>query len=458
MTIRSFAPGDPEQLVAEAEEPSKAELERIVVAAGAAQPAWEAETTARGTALTGFAEALAGREAELVGLMVREVGKPVGEARAELARAVAILRYYAQLTLDPVGELFAGATAGTSVLVSRRPLGVVMAITPWNFPVAIPVWKLAPALAYGNTVIAKPAAAAIGVARALGEAAAEALPAGVLQVACISGARAGELLDDPRIAGATFTGSTEVGLGVAARLAARGAPAQAEMGGQNPAIVLPDADLDDAAAKIVAGAMSYSGQKCSATRRAIVVGAIADELESRIAAQVSGLVVGDPADEATVVGPLIDAAAAAAFERRVEGALGRGGRLIAAAEPPPLPGHFVAPTALALDDPSDEVNQEETFGPLLTVLRAADPERALAIANSTRFGLVGAVHGTDIDRAAALAARLDCGLQRVNAPTPGVDYYVPFGGEGASSFGPREQGRAAREFFTASRTLTVVRP
>jgi len=458
VTIRSHDPSNPDRLVAEVEEPAPAELERILVAACEAQPGWEAGAPARGAALAAFADALATREDALAELMVCEVGKPVTEARAEVGRAVAILRYYAQLTLDPQGEVFAGATPETSVIVSRRALGVVLAINPWNFPLAIPVWKLAPALAYGNAMLVKPAAAAVGVAQVIAAAAAEALPAGVLSFAFVSGTRAGELLDDPRIAGATFTGSTAVGLGVAARLAARGAPAQAEMGGQNPAIVLADADPAAAAARIVAGAMSYSGQKCTATRRAIAVGPIADALEEQIAVQVGGLVVGDPAREETVVGPLIDAGAAAAFETRVEGALARGARVVATAEAPGLAGHFVSPTALALDDPEDEVNQEETFGPLLTLIRVADEEAALAVANSTRFGLVGAVHGADVDHAAALAARLDCGLQRVNAPTPGVDYYVPFGGSGASSFGPREQGRAAREFFTATRTLTVVRP
>jgi aldehyde dehydrogenase (NAD+) len=289
-------------------------------------------------------------------------------------------------------------------------------------------------------------------------AAAESLPPGVLTIGFLSGSRSGALLDDRRIAGATFTGSTEVGLGVAARLAARGAPAQAEMGGQNPAIVLADADPADAATKIVAGAMSYSGQKCSATRRAIAVGAVADELAAELATRVEALAVGDPAQESTVVGPLIEAAAVKAFEARVEGALARGGRVLGTGAAPDGPGHFVSPTVLALDDPDDEVNQEETFGPLLTLIRVGDDEAALAVANSTRFGLVGAVHGRDVDRAVELAARLDCGLQRVNAPTPGVDYYVPFGGEGLSGVGPREQGRAAREFFTSSRTLTVVRP
>jgi alpha-ketoglutaric semialdehyde dehydrogenase len=374
MTLRSFDPSDPDRLVAEVEEPSPGELEAALENAVEAQREWSADAPGRSAALGAFAEAIASREAELTEQMVREVGKPVTEARAEVGRAVAILRYYAQAALDPEGELFPGSAPRASVIVRRRPLGVVLAINPWNFPLAIPLWKAAPALAYGNAVIAKPAGAAIGVGELIGAAAAESLPAGVLTVAFLSGSRAGALLDDPRIAGVSFTGSTEVGLALAARLAARGAPAQAEMGGQNPAIALADADPADAAAKILAGAMSYSGQKCSATRRAIAVGAVAGPLEDELAARVAALAVGDPAHESTVVGPLIDGEAVAAFEARVAGALARGARVVGTADAPDGPGHFVSPTVLALDDPDDEVNQEETFGPLLTLIRVAGDE------------------------------------------------------------------------------------
>ena len=455
-TIQSHDPTNPARAVAEVAVPSPAGVEAAVAGAEAAQPDWAADAPGRAAALGAMADAVAAACDGLAGAIVEEVGKPVGEARAEVGRAVAILRFYAQAALDPVGEVYPGSSPGARIVVRREPLGVVLAICPWNFPLAIPLWKAAPALAYGNTVLVKPAAPAVGVATRLAAIAAEGLPEGVLSVLAVPGARAGELLDDPRVAGATFTGSTATGLAVAARLAARGAPAQAEMGGQNPAIVLEDADPAAAADAIVAGAMSYSGQKCTATRRAIVVGAIADDAIAALAERVGALAVGDPREEATVVGPLIDADAADGFRSRVEGALGRGATPLAAAEPPPGDGHFVAPTLLAADDPADEVNQEETFGPLLTVIRVADADEAVRVANATRFGLVGAVHGRDVERAAEVASRLDCGLLRINAPTPGVDYYAPFGGSRLSSFGPREQGRAAREFFTATRTMTIV--
>lgn len=454
--IRSVNPADPDDVVADVAQPSDAELEALIATAAAAQPVWAARATERGAALERFAGAISAREALFVELMVREVGKPITEARAEVGRALAILRYYAQVTLDAEGEMYPGSTPDTTVVVRRRPLGVVLSICPWNFPLAIPIWKAAPALAFGNAVISKPAGPAVAVGELMREAAEEALPEGALSVVPISGARAGDLLDDRRIAAATFTGSTDVGIDVVTRLAARGAPAQAEMGGQNPAVVLDDADVEAAAARIVAGAMSYAGQKCTATRRAIAVGDVAETLVEALAREVDALAVGDPAEAETSVGPMIDGRAVDEFGGRVDGALGRGAELVARAEAPEGTGHYVSPTVLAIDDVDDEVNREETFGPLLTVISVADDDEAVAAANATAYGLVGAVHGRDLARAVSVASRLDCGLQRVNAPTPGVDYYAPFGGNRMSSHGPREQGRASREFFTSTRTLTIV--
>ena len=412
----------------------------------------------RAGSLAALADAIGSRHAEFTEMMVREVGKPVVEAKGEVDRAIAILRYYAQVTLDPDGETLQGSTPGARITVRRVPLGLVMAICPWNFPLAIPIWKSAPALAYGNTVLLKPAGEAVGTASLLFECVGEALPPDILTVLPVSGATAGEMLDDTRIAGVTFTGSTSVGLSVAERMARRGAPAQAEMGGQNPAVVLGDADLDRAADAIVSGAMGFAGQKCTATRRAIVVEDVLDEMEAKLAERISALRVGDPADESVTVGPLIGAAAVAEFEQSVEEAVAAGASHVVRAPAPESEGFFVGPRLLRQDDPAARVNQEETFGPLLTLLSVPDEARALEVANATRFGLVGAVHTSDLARGVEFAAQLDCGLQRVNAPTPGVDFYAPFGGEGESSFGPREQGRGAREFFTSTRTMTIVPP
>jgi acyl-CoA reductase-like NAD-dependent aldehyde dehydrogenase len=392
---------------------------------------------------------------ELENLMVDEVGKPRIEARGEVSRAVAVVRYYAQAALDAFGEEYPSPDGQTRIHATRHPLGVVAAICPWNFPLAIPLWKTAPAIAWGNAAVIKPAGEAVAVAQVLGEIAGEALPDGVLQVIPLPGARASELLGDDRVRGVTFTGSTEVGMKLIESCASRGVPIQAEMGGQNPAVVLADANIDHAAKLIASGAMGYAGQKCTATRRAIVVEEAAEELTQALVREVEALVVGDPADEQTVVGPLINPSAVEDFEQAIQRALENGATELARGEKPDSEGLFVSPALLGNDDPEAEVNQEETFGPLLTVIKASDAEHAIEIANSTRYGLSGAVHTSDLVLGEELASRLECGMQRVNYATAGVDYWAPFGGEGFSSYGPREQGRAAREHFTAYRTISI---
>ena len=303
---------------------SAAAVDAALGAAVEAQGAWAADAMLRSRSLVALGEAVAARREEFTALMVREVGKPVAEAEGEVERALAILRFYSQVALDPDGETLPGSSPGARVVVRREPLGVVLAICPWNFPLAIPLWKAAPALAYGNSVLLKPAAAAIATASLLADCAAEALPEAVLTGLVIPGSRAGELLDDERIAAVTFTGSTGTGISVAERMARRAAPAQAEMGGQNPAVVLEDADVDAAAAAIVGGAMGYAGQKCTATRRVIALAGVADQLEHRIAELVTGLEVGDPRRAGVTVGPLISADAVDEFEQAVASALGAG--------------------------------------------------------------------------------------------------------------------------------------
>lgn len=456
MLIESRNPTRPDETVATMPGLDLAGVEPLIGLSVDAGASWAGDAMLRSRSLASLADAIASLHGEFTHLMIKEVGKPVAEASGEVDRAIAILRYYSQVALDPDGEILQGSTRGARIVVRREPLGVVLAICPWNFPLAIPVWKSAPALAYGNTVLFKPAADAIGTAALLSECASETLPRDVFTLLPMSGATAGELLDDARISGVTFTGSTSVGLSVAERMARRGAPTQAEMGGQNPALVLADADLDEAADAIVSGAMGFAGQKCTATRRAIVVESVSSQMEEKLSERISAVVVGDPADEAVTAGPLIGASAVAQFNQAVEAAHTAGATALAVAEVLTSDGFFVAPTLLRQDDPGALVNQEETFGPLLTLIEVPDEKAALDAANSTRYGLVGAVHSRDLGHAVECAASLECGLQRVNAPTPGVDYFAPFGGEGESSFGPREQGRGAREFFTSTRTMTII--
>jgi aldehyde dehydrogenase (NAD+) len=455
-SLMSFEPANPSRVVAELPAISSADADSLVGRCGSAAPAWAANGFARSAALGSFADALEKRTDDLGDLIAREVGKPIGEARAEVGRAAAILRFYAQQALAPDAVAFPSPDGSSRVSARRVPLGTVLLVCPWNFPLAIPIWKAAPALAYGNTVLLKPAGAAIGVGAAIAEAASEALPDGVLEVLNVRGRDLGSLLDDARIAGVSFTGSTQVGMSLIERVAARSGHVQAEMGGHNAAIVLDDADVDRAADAIVAGATGYAGQKCTATRRVVTLPVIHDALVEALKVRWEALRVGDPLEPGVTVGPLIDEDAVDEYETALAGALDDGGELLEKTAPSRFfQGHFVSPALMALDDPDATANQEETFGPLLTVIRARDIDHAVEIANGTRYGLTGAVHGRDLDRATAVAQRLDTGMQRVNATTTGVDFYAPFGGTGASSYGPREQGEAAREFYTEWRTLMV---
>jgi len=450
-------PARPERVVGEFELLDAAGVGRRIDAALAALAGWSNDAPARSRALGVWADAVEGRSAEFVELLTREIGKPLRESRAEVGRAVAIIRYYAQAAYDPIAEIF--PTAGeTELRVHRRPLGVVAAICPWNFPVAIPAWKIAPALAYGNTVLFKPSSSALAIGHLLHEIAARAMPPGVLQLVPASSAALDPLLDDRRVAGVTFTGSVAVGNEIVRRVVSRGAPVQAEMGGQNASLVLDDADLPFAATTIARAAMEFAGQKCTATRRAIVSAAVADRFVPLLVDAVRAVRVDMPEEEAADLGPVISSEARSTIEHSLAGAQSRGARMLTGGRRPRDEGWFIEPALLALDDPTDEFAQEETFGPALAVLVARNDDEALAIANSTRFGLAGAVFATDLGRATRLAERLDAGLQRVNSPTTGVDFHAPFGGDKASGYGPREQGRAAREFYTKTRTMLVRKP
>ncbi|GIF22731.1 aldehyde dehydrogenase (NAD+) [Actinoplanes tereljensis] len=452
-TIESRSPQSPSDLVVSVPDTAP---ETVVVAAGTARAAaadWaRGPAHARTAALHACAEVLAAAADELTGLVVREVGKPVGEARAEIGRGVAILRYFAQLALLPEGEVYPPADGVSLLHTRRRPHGVVGLITPWNFPVAIPLWKAAPALAYGNTVLLKPAPQSSAVTLRLAELFAGALPPGVLTVLTGLGGTGEAVVD--AVDAVSFTGSVAAGQSVARRAVTRGIPVQCEMGGQNAAIVLPDADQDATAAAIAAAAMGYAGQKCTATSRVIVVGDPAPFAE-RLAAAVEALPVGDPADPATVVGPLIESRPRDAIRAAVQRAEEGGARVLTGARQPGGDGWFQAPTVLTDVPPGDDLRSEEYFGPVCVVLPAESAQAAVRVANDVRHGLVAAVYTRDLGSALTMSNGLDVGMVKVNAPTTGVDFHAPFGGEKESSYGPREQGTAARDFYTRIVTVTL---
>jgi acyl-CoA reductase-like NAD-dependent aldehyde dehydrogenase len=453
LALQSRSPQRPDDLVVEVEEADAAAVDRAVALARKAAGGWAAASALeRSAALVAAGDALAAATDELTTLMVREVGKPVTEAGGEVARAVGILRYYAQQALDPDGETYPGASPASLLLSRRRPRGVAGLITPWNFPVAIPLWKAAPALAFGNAIVLKPSPDATALAMRLAELLAPALPDGLFQVVP-GGAGTGRAILD-RVDCMSFTGSVSVGRQVAVAATGRGIPSQAEMGGLNASIVLADADPRRAATVIAGAAMGYAGQKCTATSRAIVVGEPGPFTEALVAA-VEGLAIGDPAEEGTVVGPVITDQARRSVVEAAEQAVAGGGRLLTGGKAPDGPGWFVAPTLVGGLRPDARLAQEEVFGPIAVVLPVADEEEALRVANGVRYGLVASVFTRDLDRALRLAERLDTGLIRVNAPTSGVDFLAPFGGEKDSSYGPREQGKAARDLYTSTRTITI---
>jgi aldehyde dehydrogenase (NAD+) len=453
--IVSRNPADAADVVGRFDAADAAAVDVAMQRAVAAQRDWErGGAAARAAALDALADALRDRADQLAALIVREVGKPLTEARGEVARAVAIVRYHGQSALDAEGELLPPAPGTWLLAARRRPRGVCALITPWNFPLAIPLWKAAPALAAGNAVVLKVAEEASACGAALAELFAQALPDGVATVLHGGAGTGGALLDHPATACLSFTGSTAVGSALVAAGGARSLPVQAEMGGQNPSVVLADADLDLAATTIAHAAMGFAGQKCTATSRVIVERRVLGAFTERLVAAVGALRVGDPADPATVVGPLIDDAARDRALAAISAARARGGELLCGGEPS-APGSTLAPTLLALTDPADPLGQDEVFAPVACLLAAEDPDEALALADGVRFGLAAAVFTRSLEQAARAVDALDAGLVRVNQSTAGVDLHAPFGGVKASSFGTREQGRAARDFFTETRTLSI---
>jgi aldehyde dehydrogenase (NAD+) len=433
-------------------------IDGTLAAAHLAQAEWVKSAYLRSAAIHAWADSVEHKADLLTDLLVREVGKPIGEATGEVERGIAILRYYAQAVYDPIGEDYPSPDGRARIRVARVPLGVVGIVTPWNFPLAIPLWKIAPAIAYGNAVVWKPSSLAMGISLEIQAAADQSLPKGVVALLPIAGQQAGSLIDDPRLDGLSFTGSAAVGIDLAGRASKRGMPMQAEMGGQNPSIVLDDADLDYAATTIAGAAMAYAGQKCTATSRIVVSKAVASRFVPLLVDHVRSLTIGEPANAETVVGPLISEDARAEVTQAIGDARSRGATCLTGGDVLDREGWFLEPTILSIDDSSDPIAQEETFGPVASVLLFADPDDAIRVANSTKFGLSAAVFGSDVERAARLGSRLVSGLVRINASTTGVDFYAPFGGKKSSGYGPRELGRAARDFYTSTRTVVINDP
>lgn len=450
--ITSRSPQHPDDIVVSIGNAADEDVRDAAARGRAAQREWYGGAAAdRAAALSAAADAVAAAAGELTALVVREVGKPLGEARGEVARSVAILRYYAQQVFDPIGHLHEPSLAGLLYSI-RRPRGLAGLITPWNFPLAIPLWKAAPALAFGNAVLLKPAPEATACALRLGEILGGVLPAGLFT------ALPGDVATGQAVVAAadvvSFTGSVVAGRTVAMAATGRGVPVQAEMGGLNPAIVLPDADVQRAAQQIAAALAGFAGQKCTATKRIIAVGDPAP-LRDALVAAVEAQPIGDPADAVTTVGPVIDAAARDRVTAAAASAVAAGGRVLTGGQNLDGEGYFVRPT-LVENAPIDHLLAcSEVFGPIALLQTADTAEQALTVANDARYGLAAAVYTTNLAAALEVSSRLEAGLVKVNAPTTGVDFYLPFGGEKDSSLGPREQGKAAQEVYTSTHTVAL---
>jgi aldehyde dehydrogenase (NAD+) len=457
--VASTNPSRPRFVVGVGALAGKVEVDEAVAAANRALPGWASTPHHERAAVLTRAAAVIELSADAWGQeLAAEEGKTRAEGVGEVLRAAQILRYCAGEADREAGELYSSPRRGERVLVTRRPLGVIAVVTPFNFPIAIPAWKIAPALSYGNTVVWKPASVVPVLAMRLAQALHDAgLPPGVLNLLIADGATGGRLVDHPGIAGVTFTGSTGVGRTIAASCAARGIPVQAEMGGKNPAVVLDDADLDLAVEQVLLGAFRSTGQKCTATSRLILEQGIATDFLAEFTRRARSLVVGDAVAPTTQMGPLVSASARSTVQRGIETAVVQGATPLAGGSPyvggELGEGFFVPPTVLELPSTDLEVWREELFGPVVSVVRARNARDAFALANDGDYGLSAAVFTNDLARALESVDELDVGILHVNSETAGADPHVPFGGAKSSGYGPKEQGRASREFFTHTTTV-----
>ncbi|MDP3084252.1 MAG: aldehyde dehydrogenase family protein, partial [Rubrivivax sp.] len=429
-------------------------------AARAAFPAWSRSSVQeRHDILKRVGDEILARKDELGRLLAREEGKTLAEGIGETARAGQIFLFFAAECVRLSGDKLASVRPNIEVEVTREPLGVIGIITPWNFPVAIPAWKIAPALAYGNCVVFKPADLVPAMAHALSEIIVRAgVPAGVFNLVMGRGSVVGEtLLQHPEVDAITFTGSVATGRKVAAACVGSMKKFQLEMGGKNPLVVVDDADLAGAVEVAVNGAYFSTGQRCTASSRFIVTDGIHDRFVAALQARLGQLVVDDAVKPGTHIGPVVDASQLEQNLAYVEIGRAEGARLLVGGErlERATPGFYMAPALFTEVTPAMRIAREEIFGPVAAVLRVRDYDEALALANDTPFGLAAGICTTSLKYATHFKRYSQAGMVMVNLPTAGVDYHVPFGGRKGSSYGPREQGRYAAEFYTTVKTAYI---
>jgi aldehyde dehydrogenase (NAD+) len=453
-------PSDVTDVIGEYAQADAAQTLAAIAAARQAFPAWSTGAIQqRFDILDRAGTEILARKDELGALLSREEGKTLPEGVGEAARAGYIFKFFAGETLRLAGERVPSVRPGVDVEITREPIGVVGLIAPWNFPIAIPAWKIAPALAYGNTVVMKPADLVPGCSWAIADILARAgLPAGVFNLVMGRGSVVGEaIVASPNVAGVSFTGSVATGRAIAAKLVARMAKVQLEMGGKNPLVVLDDADLNVAVNAAVQGAYYSTGQRCTASSRLIVTQGIHDRFVRALSERLAALKVDDALAPGTDIGPVVDESQLAQDLDYVGIGKAEGAKLVAGGErlSRAKDGYYFAPALFTETTNDMRIAREEIFGPVAAVIRAKDYDEALALANDTEFGLCSGVVTTSLKHASHFRRHAQAGMVMVNLPTAGVDYHVPFGGRKGTSYGPREQGRYAAEFYTTVKTAYI---
>lgn len=452
-------PANHDEVIARIPLSTREEMKQAIAAAKAAFPAWrDTPAPSRGKILFKVVRIMEEQKEELARLLTREEGKTLKDALGEVQRSINIAEFMAGEARRINGETFPSEIAKTFTYTIRQPLGVVGAITPWNFPIAIPIWKIAPALVYGNTVVLKPAEltplCALRIAEIFQQAG---LPAGVLNVMLGAGEDVGdELVQNPLVHGLSFTGSTNIGCKIYAAGAERQKKVQCEMGGKNPVVVLADADLKMATESVVGGAFASTGQRCTASSRVVVEEKIADQFVAMLLERTKTFAVGDGLEPGVEMGPSVDETQMNTVLKYIE--IGKkegtllcgGGRMTGAKYEK---GWFVAPTIFDRVDSSSRIAQEEIFGPVVSVIRVKDFDEALEVANSVRYGLSSSIYSTDSNKIFEFIDKIETGMTHVNSPTVGGEAHVPFGGTKQSSIGPHEVGHGAMDFYTDTKVV-----
>src|SRR5918995_964548 len=461
-TVPNVNPANIDDVLGTIRQATRAEAKAAVDAAAENFASWRATPApTRGRIVARAARLMEEHKEELAALLTREEGKTLSESRGELQRAINVAEFCAGESRRMNGETIQSELPANFAYTLRQPHGVVACVTPWNFPVAIPVWKIAPALVAGNTVVFKPAsltpATAVRIVQIFEEAG---IPPGVLNLVLGSGSEAGdEIIGHPAVKAVSFTGSNSVGIRMYEQVSRRGAKCQCEMGGKNPVVILEDADLDLAVESTAQGAFGSSGQRCTATSRAVVINEIADEFVERIARRAESMRIGDGMDPETEMGPSVDESQFKTVLKYIDIGKEDGATLVCGGTRATGngldKGYFVKPTVFDHVTPDMRIAREEVFGPVLSVLRARDFDEAMEIANDTEYGLSSSIFSNDAARIFRFVDEIETGMTHINSPTTGGEAHIPFGGIKGTGIGDREQGSTALDFYTELKVVYV---